>query len=106
MINTTVVQIQQIEVSTLLSNIDGLIENRLKSFAPKVSPSTDAEEFLTREEVATLLKISLPTLHDWCKKGLLNPFKIGNKVRFKKHEVMSSPKAINASQEVLQHGKK
>jgi excisionase family DNA binding protein len=103
---TTVVQVQQIDVSTLLSNIDGLIENRLKSFIPKVSPSTDAEEFLTREEVATLLKISLPTLHDWCKKKLLNPFKIGNKIRFKKHEVLSSPKAVNASQEVLQHGKK
>lgn len=103
---TTIVQVQQIDVSTLLSNIDGLIENRLKLFTPNVSPSTDTEEFLTREEVAKLLKISLPTLHDWCKKELLNPFKIGNKVRFKKHEVLSSPKAVNVSVEGVKHGRK
>ncbi|MEA5460078.1 helix-turn-helix domain-containing protein [Arcicella sp. LKC2W] len=92
---TTIVQVQQIDVSTLLSNIDGLIENRLKSFIPQTSTQSDAEEFLTREEVAKLFKISLPTLHDWTNKGLLKSYRIGNKVRYRKCEVLASPKATH-----------
>ena len=95
-------QVQQIDFVTLLNEIDVVIENRLKSFNPKPSTPSDAEEFLTREEVAKLYKISLPTLHDYCNKGILNPLRLGRKVRFRKSEVMSTPKAINAPVEGLQ----
>ena len=99
--NTTIVQVQQIDVETLFSRMDGIIENRLKSFAPTPSTPNDAEEFLTREETAKLLKCSLPTLWDWSNKGLLKSYRIGNKVRYKRNEVMSSPKAINAKEGVI-----
>jgi excisionase family DNA binding protein len=99
MIQTTVLQVQQINADTLLLQIDGLIENRLKSFSPKPSTPQDTEEFLTREEVAKLFKISFVTLHDWTNKGLLNAYRIGNKVRYRKSEVMQSPKAINNAKE-------
>lgn len=102
MVATTMLQVQQINADTLLSQIDGLIENRLKSFNPKPFTPSDAEEFLTREEVAKLYKISLPTLHDYCNKGILSPLRLGRKVRFRKSEVMSTPKAINAPVEGLQ----
>jgi excisionase family DNA binding protein len=102
MTQTVVLQVHQINADTLLSQIDGIIESRLKSFAPKPSTPQDAEEFLTREEVARLLKISFPTLHDWTNKNLLKSYRIGNKVRYRKSEVMQSPKAINASVEGVQ----
>lgn len=96
----TIVQVQQIDVSTLLSNIDGLIENRLKSFNPIPSAPNDTEEFLTREQVAKLLQVSTVTVWAWCNANILKSYKIGNKVRFKKSEVLSSPKAMNAKEGV------
>lgn len=93
-------QVQQIDFVTLLNEIDGLIENRLKPFTPTGHAPSDAEEYLTREETAKLLKCSLPTLWDWTRKDILRAYRIGNGVRYKRNEVMSSPKAINAKEGV------
>lgn len=84
-----------------LSNIESLLLD-IKHKAPTPSAPNDAEEYLTREETAKLLKCSLPTLWEWTRKDLLQSYRIGNKVRYKRSEVMSSPKAINAKKEELQ----
>ena len=44
--------------------------------------------FYTRKEVSELLNISYVTLHDWCKKRILKPYKMGNKTFFKKSEII------------------
>ena len=43
-----------------------------------------SKEFLTRKETAEFFKISLVCLHDWCKKGILIPLKMGNKTYFER----------------------
>ena len=43
------------------------------------SPST----YLTRAEVADLLKCDLSTIHNWTKKGKLKPHGIGNRIYYK-----------------------
>jgi len=53
------------------------------------------EEYLTRNELAEKLKVSLPTINDWSKKGILKPYRLGNLVRFKKSEVEESLIEIN-----------
>ena len=45
------------------------------------------EGYLTRKETAKLLKVSLVTLHNWNKSGVLKPHYIGNKVLYKLDEV-------------------
>ena len=45
-------------------------------------------ELLTRKEVAKLLKISLPTLHEWSKTGKLKVYRKSGRVYYKRHEVM------------------
>ena len=45
--------------------------------------SSPAEKFLTRKETAEKLQISLTCLNDWRKKGILTPFKLGNRTYFK-----------------------
>jgi excisionase family DNA binding protein len=55
------------------------LESRLQTKGP--------EEYLTRAEVAELLKISLPTVSDWSKKGILKPYRLGKKVLFKLSEI-------------------
>ncbi|MFY0653881.1 MAG: helix-turn-helix domain-containing protein [Cyclobacteriaceae bacterium] len=52
------------------------------------------QEYLTRKEAAELLSISLPTLHDWCKKKILISYRIGNRVYFKREELGKCMKRI------------
>lgn len=57
--------------------------NELKnSFQPK-----EPTEFLTRNEVAELLKIDLSTLHNWTRKGKLTSYGIGARIYYKRSEV-------------------
>ncbi|MEQ8553414.1 MAG: helix-turn-helix domain-containing protein [Cyclobacteriaceae bacterium] len=75
--------------STLL---DGM-EERIKELVER--PEKKEVKYLTRKEVAELLSISLPTLHDWCKRKILNPYRVGNRVYFKIDEIDQSLKQIN-----------
>ena len=61
-----------------------------KDFKPK-----EPSEFLTRKEVSELLSISLVNLHSWCNKEILTPYRIGNKVLFKREEIEQSLIKIN-----------
>ncbi|MHB8260795.1 MAG: helix-turn-helix domain-containing protein [Bacteroidia bacterium] len=53
-----------------------------KEFKPK-----EPNVYLTRNDLAEMLKIDLSTIHNWCKKGKLNPVGIGNRVYFLRAEV-------------------
>ncbi|MCU4158382.1 helix-turn-helix domain-containing protein [Carboxylicivirga sp. A043] len=53
------------------------------------------EEYLTRDEASKILKVSLPTLWHWNNKGILKPYRIGNKIRYKKSEIDSCLISIN-----------
>lgn len=50
------------------------------------------EKFLTRKELSTLLKVTIPTLHNWEKQGKLKGYQIGRAVRFKEDEVLNALK--------------
>jgi len=55
----------------------------------KISKEKD-EELLTREETANILGISLPTLNEYSKKGIIPAYRIGSRVRYKKSEILNS----------------
>jgi excisionase family DNA binding protein len=54
----------------------------------KLYSEKESIEFLTRQETAQFLKITLPTLHAWTKTGKLTSYRLGTKVRYKKSEVI------------------
>lgn len=64
-----------------LETLRGLIREELQAMQPK------EPKYLTREEAAQLLKITLPTLHSWAAKGLIRKSKIGNRVLFEEEEL-------------------
>ena len=68
-----------------------IIVEELEKYLPKKS---QPEEYLTRKETANLLKISLPTLHNYSKQGLIKSHRVLNQIRYKKSEVESSIKEI------------
>lgn len=53
------------------------------------------DELLTREEVCLLLKISLTSLWNWTKKEKLKAYGIGNRVYYKRGELIESLVRIN-----------
>lgn len=75
-----------INLNELLDQVGQIIESKLKQIQFTHKKLKDAE-FITRQEVAQLLKITLPTLHEWTKLGWLQSYKLGNRVLYKKQEV-------------------
>jgi hypothetical protein len=55
----------------------------------------DSEVLLTREETCAILKINKTSLWKWTKKGKLISYGIGNRVLYKKNEVLESLMRIN-----------
>lgn len=54
------------------------------------APPAISEQYLTRAEVAKMLKCDLSTIHNWTKKGKLKPVGIGNRVYFKLSDIEAS----------------
>ena len=53
----------------------------------KPEPQT---EYITRKETARILGVSLPTLNDWSKRGIIPSYRISSRVRYKKEDVLNS----------------
>jgi hypothetical protein len=47
-------------------------------------------EFLTRQEVAKMLKVDISTIHNWSKRGILKPVGIGARVYFRREDLNNS----------------
>ena len=65
--------------------IDGVktqLQDLKKHFKPK-----EPNEYLTRVEVAEMLKIDLSSVHNWTKKGILTSYQIGGRVYYKRLEI-------------------
>jgi len=58
----------------------------------KESRETDlhSKEWLSSKETETLLKISSVTRWSWSRSGLLTSYKIGNRIRYRKDEVLQA----------------
>lgn len=74
---------------SILSDVRAELKAIAQNFQPKKQP-----EYLTRKEVAKILKVSLVTLSDWNKKGVLKPYRLGNLIRYKTSEIEESLIAI------------
>lgn len=70
------------------------VRAEIKSLALNFQPITP-QEYLTRQETAEILKVSLVTLSDWNKKKILNPYRLGNLIRYKRSEIESALISIN-----------
>lgn len=55
--------------------------------ADKPKSTASDNNYLTRKDTATRLKVSLVTLTDWVNRGKLKAYKIGGRVLFRENEV-------------------
>jgi len=74
-----------------LKDFEALIRDCVKSELQNHSPAPSQDaEYITRQETAKILGISLPTLNDWSKRGIIPSYRIATRVRYKKAEVEAS----------------
>ena len=71
------------EISTLLTSLE--------------QPRVGETAYLTRREAARFLNVSLVTLHDWTKSGLIEGYRIGTRVRYKRTALEDSLLKIKTS---------
>lgn len=62
--------------------------------AISIAAPLNEETLLNRYEAAELLKISTVTLWDWTNKGKIQSYALGNKVFYKKSELLKSLKPV------------
>ncbi|MCF4101041.1 helix-turn-helix domain-containing protein [Gillisia sp. M10.2A] len=62
------------------------VEKQLEKFAKNFKPK-EPEIWIGRKEASEILGVTFPTLLDWNKKGILTPYKVGNRVRYKRSEI-------------------
>lgn len=82
----------QIPITELQKFISDTIREEMQKIAtPTPPPET---EFITRNQTAQILGVSLPTLNEWTKQGLIIGYRIGTRVRYKKGEILEAVKQI------------
>jgi excisionase family DNA binding protein len=77
-----------VTVDNLLFRIEQIVDAKISGQLQKTSEKQS--DLISRKEVSKLLKVSLPTLHEYTKMGLLQSYRIGNRVLYKREEVEKS----------------
>ena len=95
MLENSITQLYGITPQQLTDNILKDVKTELKKIVLNFQPQKQPE-YLTRKEVAKILKVSLVTLSDWNKKGVLKPYRLGNLIRYKRVELDQALISINS----------
>lgn len=85
-----------ISLDELVTVISETVKKEVES-APSFRIPEPVSEYITRKETARLLGISLPTLNDWSKRGIIPSYRIQSRVRYKKNEVLESLKKVRTT---------
>ncbi len=76
--------------SEILKGVKIQIDELKSQFQPK-----QPNEYLTRQEVATMFNVDLSTVHNWSKSKKLNPLGLGARVYFLRSEIEASLTPLN-----------
>jgi excisionase family DNA binding protein len=86
-VNMNQILLNGVSLNDLLSQIGQLIDSKIGNLPLNENKQSG---YLSRKEVAKLLKITLPTLHDWTKLGYLKAYKMGTRVLYKQCQVIET----------------
>jgi excisionase family DNA binding protein len=71
--------------NAIIEGVKTQLEDLKKHWQPK-TPT----ELLTRQEVATLFKVDISTIHNWTKRGEIQSYSVGSRVYYKRSEIENS----------------
>ena len=76
------------EINEKFTNLEELINSIKKELV--TNNNKESDKLLTRKEVSKMLGISLVTLSDWTKRGVVPAFRIESRIRYKEKDVLDS----------------
>jgi excisionase family DNA binding protein len=84
------VEVQQVNANELVELIAKGIKEQLKEFSIRLNsePIESLKPHLTRKETASYFNVSLNCLNMWVNKGIIKSYKVGQKVFFKREEIL------------------
>jgi excisionase family DNA binding protein len=75
--------------SISIDDLTTIIRSCVKSeMANSVTQPPNEEEFITENEVKEILQVSKVTLKKWRDNGKLPYYRIGSRIRYKRHEIL------------------
>ena len=76
--------------NALANLISRELKSQLQDIYLKLSKDSQpkGKEVLSRKETADFFGVSLVTIHDWVKSGIIKPYKVGKRTYFKRSELM------------------
>ena len=84
---TKTIQITEVTADELADAVADKLMLKIENYLKELSKKQN-DEILTRQEVADYLRISLVTIHSWNKHGILNPIRMGNRIFYKKQDIL------------------
>lgn len=85
-----IIQIESTNIEELTDIISEKLLNKLEKKLLSANQKSYDDELLTREETAKLLKINITTLWNWTRKGKIIAYGIGNRVYYKRGEIIKA----------------
>ena len=88
--------IQQVMITISLNELKELIETAVtKAFKSEFDrlgskPVEVQKQFLTRKEAALILGVTITTLHNWSKSGVVPCHKVGTRIRYRFNDLQNA----------------
>jgi hypothetical protein len=83
------IQLVKITPNELVALISEKVREQLQEFSTTSQTKPDnPKPHLTRKETAQYFGVSLNCINDWCNKGILIPYKVGQRTYFKRSELV------------------
>ena len=78
-------------------HINKAISRAIEAFEKQHATDKQHEDWITRKEAASILRVSLPTIIEWSKAGTIPCYRIGSLVRYKRSEIDGALKQMRTS---------
>ena len=72
--------VQNVSMSDIEATLSRLLDEKLSNLQP--ANNQEPAKYLTRKETAAKLRVSLPTLADWTRIGILKSKRIGSRILY------------------------
>lgn len=87
--NTVRIEVNGLDITVLAEKLDTLT-NVLTGQTTHEPTASENNDLITRRETAKILGVTLPTVIDWEKKGIITGYRIGNRIRYKHSEILEA----------------
>lgn len=84
-----------VPLADLVGEITKAVRIELDARTPHATPPS--EELLTGQQLAELCQITMPTVREYRRKGIFIGYRMGNRVRYRRNEVLDNLQRIRTA---------